>query len=107
MPVLSTISLFAKIVSLLHSICDGSFEKYDFPFTIGGEQFEQLWMLVDGIYPQLSRFVKTISVPLGVVEALYSLWQEAKHKGIELFFGVFKKKFNVSSMQFLSLSWRM
>jgi hypothetical protein len=34
---------------LLHSICDGSFEKYDFPFTIGGEQFEQLWMLVDEI----------------------------------------------------------
>jgi hypothetical protein len=27
------------------------------------------------------------------VEALYSLWQEAKRKDIERFFGVFKKKF--------------
>jgi hypothetical protein len=71
---------------LLHSICDGS--------TIGGEEFDKLWMLVDGIYPQLSRFVKPISVPLGDVEAIYCLWQEAKHKDIECFFGIFKKKFN-------------
>jgi hypothetical protein len=79
---------------LLHSICDGSFEMLDFQFTIGGEEFDKLWMLVDGIYPQLSRFVKPISVPLGDIEALYSLWQEAKRKDIERFFGVFKKKFN-------------
>jgi hypothetical protein len=63
---------------LLHSICDGSFEELDFPFTIGGEQFDKLWVLVDGICPQLSRFVKPILVPLGDIEAMYSLWQEAK-----------------------------
>jgi len=38
--------------------------------------------------------VKPISVPLGDVEVMYSLWQEAKCKDIECFFGVFKKKFN-------------
>jgi len=51
-------------------------------------------MLVDGIYPSLARFVKTVSVPLVDYQALFSLWQESKHKGIESFLGVFKKKFN-------------
>ena len=66
---------------LLQAMCDGSFDEINFPFTTGGEVFQQLWMLVDGIYP-----------PLGNVEALFSLWQEAKHKDVEHFFGVFKKK---------------
>jgi hypothetical protein len=79
---------------LLQAMCDGSFEDIDFPFNIGGEVFQQLWMLVDGIYPPLSRFVKPISVPLGETEALFSLWQESKRKDVERFFGVFKKKFN-------------
>jgi hypothetical protein len=30
-------------------------------------------MLVDGIYPSIARFVKPISVPIGDVEALFSL----------------------------------
>ena len=79
---------------LLQAMCDGSFEDIDFPFNIGGEVFQQLWMLVDGIYPLLSRFVKPISVPLGETEALFSLWQESKRKDVERFFGVFKKKFH-------------
>ncbi len=77
---------------LLKAICDGSFEEMDFPFTIAGEQFDQLYMLVDGIYPPLSRFVKPLSV-LGDNEALFSLWQESKRKDIERFFAVFKGKF--------------
>ncbi len=79
---------------LLQPLCDGSFSDLDFTFTIGGEVFEQLRMLVDGIYPSLARFVKTVSVPLVDYQALFSLWQESKHKGIESFLGVFKKKFN-------------
>jgi hypothetical protein len=79
---------------LLQSLCNGSFSDLDFPFSIGGEQFEQLWMLVEGIYPSLARFVKPISVPIGDSESLFSLWQESKRKDIECFFGVFKKKFN-------------
>jgi len=79
---------------LLQSLCDGSFSDLDFTFNIGGEEFDHLWMLVDGIYPSLARFVKPVSVPLGDTEALFSLWQESKRKDIERFFGVFKKKFN-------------
>jgi len=78
--------------SLLHNaFCDGSFSQYDFPFEIGGETFETLWLLVDGIYPSLARFVKPLSVPIDDNETLFSLWQEAKRKDIERFFGVFKK----------------
>lgn len=45
-----------------------------------------LWMLVDGIYPPLAQFVKPLTVPIGDSEALFSLWQESKHKDIEPFF---------------------
>jgi hypothetical protein len=82
---------------LLQSLCDGSFSKLDFPFTVGGERHEQLWMLVDGIYPSLARFVKPISVPVGKRETLFSTWQEAKRKDIERFFAVFKQKFGFFS----------
>jgi hypothetical protein len=50
-------------------------------------------MLVDGIYPPLSRFVKPLSVPIGDIKALFSLWQESNCKDIEHFFAVFKGKF--------------
>ncbi len=46
---------------LLQSICDGSFAENDFHFSIGGEMFGMLWMLVDGIYPPLARFVKPLT----------------------------------------------
>jgi hypothetical protein len=82
---------------LLQSLCDGSFSELDFPFTIGGESFDQLWMMVDGIYPPLARFVKPLTVPIGECEALFSMWQESKRKDIERFFGVFKKKFHFFS----------
>jgi hypothetical protein len=78
---------------LLQSLCDGTFSELDFPFMVGGEMFHELWMLVDGIYPSLARFVKPISVPVGKREKLHSTWQESKRKDIERFFGVFKLKF--------------
>jgi hypothetical protein len=79
---------------LLQSLCDGTFSDLDFSFTIGGEVFHHLWMLVDGIYPSLARFVKPTSVPIGKDEALFSMWQESKRKDVERFFGVFKRKFH-------------
>jgi hypothetical protein len=84
---------------LLSAMCDGSFHELDFQFTIGGETFDELWILVDGIYPPISRFVKPLSVPINTVEALFSLWQESSRKDVERFFGVFKKKFIYSQNQ--------
>ena len=57
--------------------------------------FDQLWFLVGVIYPGLSHFIKPLSVPLNGDEALFSMWQESKHKDCEQFFGVFKKKFHL------------
>jgi hypothetical protein len=42
---------------LLQVMCD-SFDEIGFLFTIGGKQFQQLWLLVDGMYPPLLSFVK-------------------------------------------------
>jgi len=40
--------------SLHQSLHDGTFEWNDFDFEIGGECFNKLWFLTDGIYPELS-----------------------------------------------------
>jgi hypothetical protein len=79
---------------LLQSLCNGSFSELNFSFTIRGEVLHHLWMLLDGIYPSLARFVKPISVPIGKREALFSVWQESNSKDLEHFFGVFKWKFH-------------
>ncbi len=80
--------------SQLHeSFIDGTFGKIDFDFEIDGEQFTNLYFLVDGIYPELSRFVKTISVPVSFYESKFAKWQESVRKNIECGFGVLSKKF--------------
>jgi hypothetical protein len=87
--------------SMLHqSLHDGTFESNDFVFEIGGQLFDKLWFLTDGIYPELSRFVKTISEPRNRWEALYAIWQEAKRKDVERGFGVIKKKFGFLQIPF-------
>lgn len=37
-------------------------EKSFVPFKVGTESFQKLYFLVDGIYPEYSRFVKTVSI---------------------------------------------
>ena len=79
--------------SELHkSFLDGTIAKMDFDFEIGGEKITKLFFLVDGIYPQLSRFVKTISIPLTHVETIFAKWQELACKKVERGFGVITKK---------------
>jgi hypothetical protein len=74
---------------------DGSFDKLEqeagaVPYIIGEETFHKLFILVDGIYPQYSRFVKDIKQPIGVPEAKYSEWQEGARKDVERAFGNLK-----------------
>jgi hypothetical protein len=82
-------------MSGLHkAFVDGTWsEEIDFPFTINGELFQQLWVTVDGIYPELARFVKTLSQPIGPEQARYAKWQERTRKDIERGFGVLQSKF--------------
>ena len=63
------------------------------PFQIAGETFEQMYILVDGIYPAYSRFVKAFKEPAGDKERSLTSWQEAARKDIERAFGVLQAKF--------------
>lgn len=81
---------------LLKSFLDGSFASdVDFEFEVGTKVFNRLWLLVDGIYPELSRFAKTIQEPAGRKASRYAVWQEAARKDIERAFGVLQRKFHV------------
>ncbi|KAI2506757.1 Ribosomal protein-like protein [Fragilaria crotonensis] len=82
--------------SLLKSFLDGSFAAdVDFEFEVGGRVFNRLWLMVDGIYPELSRFVKTVEEPSDRKASAYAKWQEAARKDIERAFGVLQRKFHV------------
>jgi len=75
-------------------LLDGSWELDVDPlhtFTIGGHQFNAIWFLVDGIYPPIARFVKTISDPLKH-EVLYASWQERCRKDVERAFAALQGK---------------
>ena len=80
--------------TLFESFQDGSFSELDFEYLLNGELFDQLFLLVDGIYPALSRFVKTISVPITKIDRNFTGWQEGSRKDIERAFGVLQKKFH-------------
>jgi Plant transposon protein len=81
---------------LLESWLDGSWAtNVDFTFRIGDKEFSQLYLLVDGIYPEVSRFVKTISVPATNQEKSFAAWQEASRKDVERTFGVLQRKFHI------------
>ena len=72
---------YYKLV-FLESLVDGSFKKLEeaarvVPFNVGGENFNALFALVDGIYPRYSRFVKGIPMPLTAQEIAFSQWQES------------------------------
>jgi len=79
---------------LLRSMLDGTMDELDFEFTIGKETFSKLWFMVDGIYPELSQFVKTVAVPLNNnFQTNYAKWQEGARKMIERAFGILQRKF--------------
>ena len=63
------------------------------PFNVSDEEFKKVFVLVDGIYPRYSRFVRGISEPITEIEKNYTGWQEAARKDIERAFGVLQCKF--------------
>jgi hypothetical protein len=81
---------------LYREFLDGTWsERVDFPFSINGQDFNKLYVLVDGIYPELARFVKPLMEPTLRHEKAYSRWQEASRKDIERTFGVYQRKFHI------------
>jgi len=81
--------------SLLKKMVDGTMaHNLDFTYNIAGQEFNKLWIAVDGIYPELSRFVKTIQEPTTEGASMYAKWQESSRKDIERAFGVLQRKFH-------------
>ena len=48
--------------------------------------------MVEGIYPQLSHFVKTIPIPMMKKEKSFAGWPEAAQKDVKCAFGVLQSK---------------
>jgi len=78
---------------LLNSMLDGTLEACNFVFQIGDESFNKVWHMVDGIYPELTWFVKTCAVPMNRFQTDYAAWQEGNRKMIERAFGMLQRKF--------------
>jgi hypothetical protein len=64
------------------------------PFEIAGEVFSQLFLLVDGIYPPFSRFIRGMKDPLLNIDKVFTEWQESARKDIERAFGVLQSRFH-------------
>lgn len=80
---------------LLATWLDGSFHRdVDFEYTVNGQTFKRLFLLADGIYPDMSRFVETLGVPIGKEQKRFAAWQESSRKDIERTFGILQRKFN-------------
>jgi hypothetical protein len=82
-----------RMSNLMTMLLDGTFADIEnragvVPYNISGEEFDALFLLVDGIYPKYSRFVKGIKDPITEQECGYTGWQEAARKDIERAFGV-------------------
>jgi hypothetical protein len=83
---------------LLDALTNGTFKKIEkeaqvVPYQVGDKEFDTLFILVDGIYPRYSRFVRGITQPLSDQEKKYTGWQEACRKDVERSFGVLQGKF--------------
>ena len=74
--------------------------KLDFDFTINNHYFENVYFLVDGIYPKLNRFVQAIVNPVTAAESEFTIWQEYARKDVERAFGVLRKKYMSSYVYF-------
>ena len=85
---------------LMTRILDGTFEELEqslIPYKIGDEEFRQVFLLVDGIYPPLSRFVKAIKCPISDDQKGFTSWQESARKDIERAFGVLQCQWQCTS----------
>jgi hypothetical protein len=94
---LNDLSILSKS-PLMEGMCDGSFGAMEkasgvTPFMVGDEEFDKVFLLVDGIYPRYSRFVRGLTQPVTEAECQFTQWQESSRKDIERAFGVLQCKF--------------
>lgn len=80
-------------------------EVVDISFEVNGKRHLQYYLLVDGIYPTWSIFVKTIHEPQGAKRIHYASMQESTRKYVERAFGVLQARFAI--VQNPSKMWHM
>lgn len=89
-----------SLSELYDKLIDGTFlhiEAQCVPYKICDEEFNKMFILVDGIYPQWARFVKGFKEPVFESERKFSEWQESARKDIERAFGNLQQKFQFMS----------
>jgi hypothetical protein len=79
--------------NFIPNILNGKFECT--PYDINGCTYKHPYFHVDGIYPELSIFAKTISKPANLKEGFYALKQESTRKDVERCFGLLQSKWHV------------
>jgi Plant transposon protein len=92
---------------LLSQFNTGAFEESEqevVPYNIGNDQFAWTYFLADGIYPNYSRFVKSIRQPVTKVEQAFTAWQECARQDIERAFGVLQIKFQILARPILRMN---
>ncbi|KAI4969731.1 hypothetical protein ZWY2020_000645 [Hordeum vulgare] len=72
-------------------------------FEINGYQYNKGYYLADGIYPQWSTFVKTISNPQGEKRKKFAQIQESARKDVERAFDVLQFRWGI--VRNPALSW--
>jgi Plant transposon protein len=80
---------------LLNKLTDGSFIELErstgvVPFSFPGtaREFDKTFLLVDGIYPKYSRFVRGYKEPITPFEEKFIEWQESARKDVESFWSL-------------------
>ena len=62
---------------LLEAFLDGSYAELDYKYELGSHVMNELYILVDEIYLEISRFCKTYQEPNTELKKKYAGWQEA------------------------------
>jgi hypothetical protein len=70
---------------------------YAVDYEINGNRYERPYYLVDSIYPNWSRFVKTVRHPVQLKHKLFAKVQEGARKDVERAFGVLQARWHIIS----------
>ena len=84
----------------ISSLCNGTFDLGVPKFQVGTVVRDFLAFLGDGIYPEWSIFVRTISAPINQREAKFAHRHEFVRKDVERGFGQFVKRFQCCDRPF-------
>ncbi|CAM6082473.1 unnamed protein product [Calypogeia fissa] len=75
----------------------------DISFQVNGVQYNQAYLLVDGIYPTWSMFISTVHLPQTEKLKHFARCQEGVKKEVERAFGVLQGRFHIVNN--LAKSW--